>query len=80
LKDILKDTVITLPVGMAAQDAAIAAIWVLGQRHETLMAVAIQALEFLSVFKQKVAQGYLDDLRKKYAQNCLAMAKAKNYA
>jgi len=56
--------VITLPVGTAAQDAAIAAIGELGKRHEILRPVAKQALESLVRVrvKQEIAQCHLDRL------------------
>ena len=63
LKDLLDNAVFVLPIGMAQQDAAIAAIWVLGQRHELLRPVAIQALESLMSFKAEVAKKYLDSLK-----------------
>jgi uncharacterized membrane protein len=61
---ILESAVVTLPVGGAAQDAAIAAIWTLGKRHPILTQVAIRALESLSTFKGEVAAPYLQDLKK----------------
>ena len=64
LQVFLDHAVIVLPVGVAAQDAAIAAIGVLGQRHEILRPVAIQALESLMSFKGEIARQYLDDLKK----------------
>jgi hypothetical protein len=63
LRDLLDNAVVVLPVGVAQQDAAIAAIWALGQRHELLRPVAIQALESLMSFKGDVAGKYLDSLR-----------------
>jgi hypothetical protein len=50
------------PVGIASQDAAIAAVAELGRRHETLYAAAVQALRTLSTFKGDVATPYLDKL------------------
>jgi len=67
LGDILENTVINLPIGVAAQDAAICAIWVLGRRHEVLKPVAIQALTSLSSFKEHVAAPYLENLRQQYS-------------
>ena len=64
LNNFLDNAVIVLPVGLAAQNAAIAAIGVLGQRHEILRPVAIQALESLMSFKGEIAKKYLDDLKK----------------
>lgn len=61
----LKDAgVITLPVGVAAQDAAIAAVCELGKKHALLRPVAIQALESLASFKGPVVGAYLEQLRK----------------
>jgi hypothetical protein len=51
--------VIYLPVGSAAQDAAIAAIATLGERHEVLKEAAIQALESAKVFKKEMAEKHL---------------------
>lgn len=70
----IENAVITLPVGVAAQDAAISAIWVLGNRHEVLKPVAIQALKSLTGFKAKVASPYLEDLKSKYSSKLLATA------
>jgi hypothetical protein len=44
IRDVLENAVIQLPVGFAAQDAAICAIWVLGSKHAVLKPIAIQAL------------------------------------
>ncbi len=74
LKDVLSNTVVLLPVGVAAQDAAICAIWALGMRHEVLKPVAIQALTSLAVFKSQVALPYLEDLKQQYAARVLANA------
>jgi hypothetical protein len=74
LKDVLSNAVIYLPVGVAAQDAAICAIWVLGRRHEVLKPVAIQALTSLAVFKEQVAAPYLEDLKQQYVGRLLATA------
>ncbi len=54
--------VLTLPVGLAAQDAAIAAIGTLGARHQVLRAPALEALQSLASFKPEIAQKYLDRL------------------
>ena len=79
LQTVLENCVIRLPVGIAAQDAAICAIWVLGQRHETLMPVSIQALESLSKFKGDVANGYLEDLKTRYPGKSLAATEKRSY-
>jgi hypothetical protein len=71
IKDAIESAVITLPVGVAAQDAAISAIWVLGNRHEVLKPVAIQALKSLIEFKEKVATPYFEDLKGKYSGKLL---------
>jgi hypothetical protein len=66
IKDFLESgAILTLPVGAAAQDAAIAAIYVLGERHEVLRSVAIQALRSLCAFKREIAEPYLKLLEKK---------------
>ena len=52
--------VIYLPVGSAAQDAAIAAIATLGSRHEVLKEAAIQALESTKVFKKEMAEKHIE--------------------
>lgn len=70
----IANAVIILPVGTAAQDAAICAIWVLGNRHEVLKPVAIQALKSLTGFKAKVATPYLEDLKLNYHGKLLAAA------
>lgn len=51
--------VIYLPVGSAAQDAAIAAIATLGDRHEVLKEAAIQALESTTAFRKEMAEKHL---------------------
>ncbi len=70
----LRSAVINLPVGMAAQDAAICAIWALGKKHEILKPVAIQALLTLTGFKSDVASPYLEDLKSTYNDKLLATA------
>jgi hypothetical protein len=55
---------ITLPVGFAAQDAAIAAIAVLGKKHSILFPVALRALESLNTFKANIVGPLLEDLRR----------------
>jgi hypothetical protein len=72
LQNILRNSVVMLPVGVAAQDAAISAIWVLGNRHEVLKPVAIQALTSLTGFKPIVATPYLEDLKRNYKGIILA--------
>ena len=67
LEDLLAKAIISFPVGLAAQNAAISAIWVLGKKHSTLTPVAIQALESLSEFKGEMAKRYLDDLKTAYS-------------
>jgi hypothetical protein len=66
VRDILQNAVVDLPIGVAAQDAAICAIWVLGSRHEVLAPVAIQALTSLTGFKAEVASPYLEELKQRY--------------
>lgn len=77
VKKAINTAIIHIPVGMAAQDAAISAIWVLGNRHETLKPVAIQALMSLTGFKEKVATPYLKDLQTNYRGTMLATADHK---
>ena len=72
IKDILNNAVVSLPVGFAAQDAAICAIWALGQKHAVLKPVAIQALSSLNTFKGEVTEKYLRDLIKNYDGEVLA--------
>src|SRR5262249_26980088 len=55
-------------VGEAEQDAAIAAIWVLGTRDKILRAPAIQALETIATFK-KSAEPYRDNLKKVFSKS-----------
>lgn len=59
----IKDAaILNLPVGTAEQDAAIAAIAKLGERHEVLKGIAIEALTSLSKFKSETANKYLNKL------------------
>jgi hypothetical protein len=51
--------VVYLPVGGAAQDAALAAIATLGLRHEVLRDAALQALESATGFRKEIAEKYL---------------------
>jgi hypothetical protein len=64
IHDLVKESIVILPIGVAAQDAAIAAIGALGKRHEILRNVAIQALESIMSFKKEVAEKHLLDLKK----------------
>jgi hypothetical protein len=80
LRPVLENSVIMHPVGVAAQDSAIAAIWALGNKHEILKPVAIQALTSLSGFKANVARPYLDDLRSQYGGKALATAEHEQKA
>lgn len=54
--------ILTLPVGSAAQDAAIASIAQLAIRHNILKEPAIQALESIEEFKSDIAKKYLDKI------------------
>lgn len=64
LSDVIRDgAVLILPVGGAAQDAAIAAIATLGRRHEILREASVQALESIATFKGEIAKRYLDELK-----------------
>ncbi|MGE0259564.1 MAG: hypothetical protein AB7H71_04945 [Alphaproteobacteria bacterium] len=63
IRNTLRDTTIfAAPVGGAAQDAAIAAIWALGKRHELLRPVSKRALESILEFRPEVARPYYEDL------------------
>ena len=73
VRDILHNSIVCLPVGVAAQDAAISAIWTLGKKHEILAPIALQALVTLSGFKSEVVMGYLDDFKKQYSGKILAV-------
>jgi hypothetical protein len=72
LDKVLDRAVISHPVGVASQDAAIAAIWALGCKHEVLQPVALQALMTLSEFKKNTVKAYLDDLSSKAKVKVLA--------
>lgn len=65
---ILENAVVVMPVGLAAQDAAIAAIAVLGTKYEILRPSAVQALQSLSTFKPN-AQVYLSQIKNKFPEN-----------
>lgn len=51
--------ILTFPVGVAAQDAAIASIAELAIRHEVLKQPALQALETMKKFKKEMAEKYI---------------------
>lgn len=55
----LQGAMVTLPVGTAAQDAAIAAIYELGRKYDILKQPAQQALETLATFKPSTTEKYL---------------------
>lgn len=55
-------SILTTPVGVAEQDAAIAAIAVLAKRHEVLKEVAIEGLISIKSFKKDIAEKYLKEL------------------
>jgi hypothetical protein len=59
----LMPAIITPPIGLAAQDAAMAAIYSLAKRNEILRDVAIQALESMKSFKPREAEKYLNMLK-----------------
>lgn len=63
IQDLLHESIVIMPVGAAAQDAAIAAIGALGKRHEILRNVAIQALESILSLKKEVAEKHLSELK-----------------
>jgi hypothetical protein len=62
IRNVLDSAVIAAPIGAAAQDAAIAAIWALGKRHELLRPVSQQALKSILEFRPGVARSYYEDL------------------
>ena len=72
IREILENSVIRLPVGFAAQDAAICAIWALGHKHAILKPIAIQALYSLNTFKGEVAEKYLQELVSNFDGEVLA--------
>jgi len=51
-----------MPVGLAAQDAAIVAIGTLAKEHPILREASIQALETLKGFKRELSDKVLRDL------------------
>ena len=56
--------IVTMPVGMASQDAAIAGVAALGLRHELLKPMAVQALRSLNAFKPQVAGPLIQQLER----------------
>jgi len=70
LKTVIQSAIISIPVGEASQDAAIAAIWQLGKTHSILNKASIQALKSLIKFKRDIVQPYLDDLEKEELTFC----------
>ena len=54
---------ITMPVGAASQDAALAAIGILGEKHKIIYPVAVRALESIAEFKPLVASPIFQRLR-----------------
>ena len=62
---IVDSATFALPVAVEAQDAAIAAIATLGNRHEILRPAALQALESLMLGKKKeVAEKHLSQFKR----------------
>ena len=59
----LETAILVPPVGKAAQDAAIAAIYSLAKRNEILRDVAFQALESMKSFKPEEAEHYIKMLK-----------------
>jgi len=55
-------SILTTPVGVAEQDAAIAGIAKLASRHEVLKEVAIEGLHSIKGFKKEMAEKYLKEL------------------
>ncbi len=63
LNDRLEESaILTIPVGIAEQDAAIVAIAKLGSRHEVLKDIAIVGLNSIKSFKPELANKYLKEL------------------
>jgi hypothetical protein len=62
---IKNEAFLTEPIGIAAQDAAIAAIYTLGNNHEILYDAALQGLESLMGFKKGIVEKYYELLKKK---------------
>jgi len=56
--------IMTMPVGTASQDAAIAAIATLGEKHEILYPIAVKALESVAKFKPETASSILEQLQR----------------
>ncbi len=54
--------ILTLPVGLAAQDAAMAAISVLAKKHDILKKPALQALESMKFFKKELSEKYITEI------------------
>ena len=54
--------ILTTPVGVAEQDAAITAIATLAKKHEVLKDVAIEGLISIKTFKKELAEKYLKEL------------------
>jgi len=54
--------VFALPVGQASQEAAIAAIAALGERHEVLLDLARQGLTSLQLVRPEIVPKYIDRL------------------
>jgi hypothetical protein len=64
-KKIIGDTVyLTKPIGLAAQDAAIAAIYSLGIRYDFLYDSALQGLKTLNIFKENVTKEYIEKMER----------------
>lgn len=54
--------IFTFPVGVAAQDAAIASISELAIRHQVLRKPALQGLESIKSFKKDLAEKYISEI------------------
>jgi len=61
-KDIADAAIFTFPVGVAAQDAAIASISELAIRHQVLRKPALQGLESIKSFKKDLAEKYISEI------------------
>lgn len=54
--------ILTTPVGIAEQDAAIAAIAKLASRHPVLKDVALEGLNTIKTFKKEIAEKYIKEI------------------
>lgn len=63
IKKIIDQTVfLTKPIGLASQNAAIAAIYSLGIRYDFLFDAAYQGLKTLNIFKENITKDYIEKM------------------